>query len=238
MMLQKKKNGLTKQNRKVILFILTILSIAELSNCGRAVNSNQQRFVLQYTIDTTIKDLSTCQLLRISKLERGIDVTIEKSTIGGTKGERYLQFKTVDDKVYEIKIISDFNNKPIDTKYILTYCTGIRDTSFLYFYDVQKYPPTQPLGNDDYVYSLKKIDDNLYATYKESFLDSTFSEIEFYNTDFSLMKIIKINEGKYYEFINDKVIKKKGFSFCFYEKYYEKLKPEKKFYNPFVSVSK
>jgi hypothetical protein len=103
---------------------------------------------------------------------------------------------------------------------------------------VQKYPPTQPLGNDDYVYSLKKIDDNLYATYKESFLDSTFSEIEFYNTDFSLMKIIKINEGKYYEFINDKVIKKKGFSFCFYEKYYEKLKPEKKFYNPFVSVSK
>ena len=207
-----------------MMMLFTII----LTHCKTSESEFKQSFLLQYSNDSTIKDLSIFQLNRICSVKNNVILVCEKFIKGQKESETCVRYKKVADSIFETKIISDFDKTPLDTINVLSYCNKVKDTSFLYFYDVQKYPPTQPLGSDDYFHILRKINDNLFASYKENNVDSTFSELQFYDKNFKVLKIIKVIKGKYYEFVNSDIKLDEKFALCFYKEYFGKFKITKK----------
>lgn len=218
---------------RLTYFVLLILI---LTNCKKSEKDYKQIFSLQFTNDTAIKDMTNFKLNRSYSEVNDTIWVCEDFIKGQHKSEICKLYKREINSIYETKVIYDFDKQPLDTIRILSYSNKVKDTSFIYFYDIQKYPPTKPLGSDDFIYSLRQINTNLFALYQENYSNSSFGELQFYDKDFNIFKIIKIIDGKYYEFINNDVVVKdhKELSECFYNTYLESIKTKKQFIHPYL----
>jgi hypothetical protein len=211
-------------NEKSMLKNIYKISVSILLICGCSNSKdNDQSFSLQYTNDLVVSNPKDYTLVRSISEENDLQYICEKYFNKNQEiNEECSFFKYCKNAIYEVKIISDFDNKPLDTVLVLNYFTQV-DTSFHYFYDVQRYPPTKPFGTDNYFYSISKIRDNLYAFYKENSIDSTFSELRFYNNEFTLIKLIKLSDNVFYEFLNDKFKRSQEIRESFMEEYFDNI---------------
>lgn len=205
------------------LGLIVIIMMFALS-CNKAKDNGAQSFSLQFTNDSLVSDFSKYRLIRTNSLNGNLTYTCEKFIKDQKESEKCVLYKNLVNSIFEVKIISDFDNKPLDTVMILCYSDIKRDTSYHYFFDVQKFPPTKPFGSDDYYYSLVVINDNLTAYYKENYSDSTYSELHFFNKEFAIVKIIEVFNHKYYEFNTDRFDNKSILKKCFYTDYFFKVK--------------
>jgi len=201
----------------VTLFVLFICS------CNGSKDNDKQIYALQYTNDSTVTNLLGYQLIRTSSIENDFKYVCEKYFKNQKESERCVLYKYLNNEIFEAKIICDFDKTPLDTLMVLNYSIR-KDTSYHYFYDVQKYPPTKPFGTDDYFYSIVKVNNNLYAFYKENYVDSTYSELHFYDKEYSIIKIIKFTGSKFYEFVNERYKGKLIAKNSFKEAYFDRIK--------------
>jgi hypothetical protein len=204
------------------LFTITYFALF-ICGCSSSKNNIVQVYSLQYTNDSALTNHVDYKLIRTTSVDKDLNYVCERCIKNKEESEKCSYYKCFSNAVFAIKIIYDFDKTPMDTLLVLNYFTE-KDTSFHYFYDVQKYPPTKPFGTDDYFYSIAKIRNNLYVFYKENYIDSTFSELQFYDDDFAVIKIIKFAGNKFYEFIDDKYIECPGMKNSFMEEYFEKVK--------------
>ena len=209
-------------NKLIKLLPITYLGLF-ICGCNSSKKNIEQIYSLQYTNDSALTTHVDYKLIRTTSVEKDLKYVCEKYIESKEESEKCAYYKCFNNAIYEIKIIYDFDKTPLDTLLVLNYFTE-KDTSFHYFYDVQKYPPTKPFGTDDYFYSIAKISNNLYVFYEENYIDSTFSELHFYDDDFAIVKVIKFADNKFYEFINDKYKASPGMKNSFMEGYFEKVK--------------
>lgn len=87
----------------------------------------------------------------------------------------------------ELKLIKDVDNSAVDSVFLPALL--LRDSSFEYVYDEERYPKSIPMGMDDWKYVCKKITDNQFELIKLHLHDSLFKESYLFTKEFELKRV-------------------------------------------------
>lgn len=180
--------------------IITAFAIIALVSCKPKAELNDTTYSLISTNDPRQDSLSYSIVLK--KNHEGIEILKEKSYGVRPSELRKTILKKRDRDYYEYILIKDFDRKTIDTVSVLF--LSHRDTSFVYTFDADKYPPVAPIGSLDYKYIIKKLKTNQYQTEKINMADSTFSETIIYDENFNALEFSIKEANRYYMFKSKK----------------------------------
>lgn len=126
------------------------------------------------------------------KYQQPISLTIDDSLefinlnmsylVNNKKEVRIRTLKKINGVYYELKLNTHFNDNNVDSIYTLA--LSLKDTSYKYIFDEEKYTPSMPKGYDEWQYTIKKINNNKYSLTKRHLRDLTIKEEYFYDKNF------------------------------------------------------
>jgi hypothetical protein len=94
-------------------------------------------------------------------------------------------FQKFDNQLYEQKLITNFENKVIDTVFVLA--SSKNDTSVIYKYNCRRYISSMPHGFDDWIYQIQNAAGHKLT--KKHLTDSTFKEEFYFDNNYRLQKL-------------------------------------------------
>lgn len=149
-------------------------------------------------INSTSNETENLKIIyQSSQIENKPSVSVEKSkgtlqiTINfnklGKDHKQFTKFKFKDGGYYQVKEITNLENKIIDTLYLLSFST--KDTSYVYEYNFNKYPPIIPKGLDDWNFRISSCGVGNYKLLKVNTADANFREEYDFDENFNIDSI-------------------------------------------------
>jgi len=189
----KVKSNLRRNNYLAVLFLISLIYMG----CVRSAHEEEEYNLISSNYNYR-QGLRYCFVDSIFSSNNHFikeDIFIDNDTLP------MFSFKHTEKRInktvmYVNTVISDFDNNTFDTIYT-PFLTLNKDTCFLYYHDLNKYPPSVPTGSTDYIFINKYLEKyDLYAMLQEPVGTSTHRMVYFYDKGLNIYKVIHETTGK------------------------------------------